>query len=729
MSERQGARDALTSSRAIGSRRHLIVLLRALAARAPGLSRRAKATIEFVRGVSVFLRRALQKAAERRHVSVSISPILRLPSLPPPRMQHVDIVICVHNALDEVRRCLESILSCTYPPYNLILVDDGSALLTQAYLVQFAADHQAKLIRHDIARGYTRAANAGLRACSAPMVVLLNSDTEVTKAWLDRLCDLLIRRPEAAAVGPLSNTASWQSVPRIMEGEDWAQNDPEPGCDANDVAQMVAENASRRGIEIGFLNGFCLLLRREALDAVGLFDEELFGDGYGEENDLCIRLRRAGWSLLVADDVYILHRQSRSYGKERRLELARRADAALSAKHKWHRDIGPFVRRAQESLLLEHARQRLVTAQSVRQLAAEVGQDYAGKRVGIILPAGEANGGANVVIQEAIAASRYGANIWIFNVDVLEPGFTRDYPALPLPLLSAPVENFGAFVTKTTTDLALDAVVATSASSFEWLPAARRDLRLGYYIQDMEIRFFSSNSPEQDAAIRSYRERPEVRRFTKTQWNADAVRIIPSAIPSIPLLGPSVNLTQFAPLRDPDVNDGLVRVTAMVRPATPRRNPRFTLSVLRALKDRFGASLIVSTFGAPTVDIASLGASLDGIACYGALDPARVAALLGNTDIFLDLSEWQAMGLTALEALASGAAVVVPQQGGAREVVGEEAALVVDTTNRAACLAAAARLVTDHVLRHRLQRAGLRRAAEFPPERAAAALLTTLLGP
>jgi GT2 family glycosyltransferase len=721
MAQRQHNEQLAAALQAIESSEawRMTASVRLLAARTPGMVRRAKSAARLAQRML-----ALAHVLPRRRPSLRLTPVVALPALPPIREQEVDIIICVHNALDDVRRCLASVLRCTLPPYNIILIDDGSDPPTQEFLVQFAVTHRAMVIRHDTSRGYTKAANAGLRAGGAPMAALLNSDTEVTEGWLDRLFDLLARRPEAAAAGPLSNTASWQSVPRLMEGEDWAANDLEPGCTVGDMARMIAEGANRRGIAIGFLNGFCLLLRREALDAVGLFDEEVFGEGFGEENDLCIRLRQAGWSLLVADDVYVLHRQSRSYGHERRLALARRADAALSAKYDWTRDIGPFVRHAQDSLLLEHTRQRLATAQAVRRLVAATGPAYLGKRIGIILPAGEANGGANVIIQEAVSAARFGADVWIFNVAALEPGFRRDYPALPLPLLCAPLGRFGAFIAQMTADLGLDALVATSSSTFTWLPPARPGLTLAYYIQDHETRFFAAGSSEQDAAIRSYRERPEVRRVTKTRWNADAVGTS-ADIPRAVVLGPSIDLARCAPLQDPRPDDAAIHITAMVRPATPRRNPERTLATLRGLKDRFGAQVTISCFGAPQAATAALGVRLDGITCHGALDPAHVATLLGHTDVFLDLSEWQAMGLTALEALASGAAVVVPQQGGADEVTAG-AALAVDTADASACLAAAASLVTDQDLRQRLRRAGLQRAALFPPEQAAVNLLQAL---
>src|SRR5690606_36189016 len=97
------------------------------------------------------------------------------------------IVVCVHNALADVERCLESVVQHTTAPYSVILVDDGSEAPTRDYLAAFAAEHGATLLRNESATGYTRAANQGLREATADYVVLLNSDTIVTSGWLDRM--------------------------------------------------------------------------------------------------------------------------------------------------------------------------------------------------------------------------------------------------------------------------------------------------------------------------------------------------------------------------------------------------------------------------------------------------------------------------------------------------------------------------------------------------------------
>ena len=114
---------------------------------------------------------------------------------PPPRSEPIDIVVCVHNALDDVSQCLDAVIQSTQQPYRLIIIDDGSAEETRDYVADFAATNNVVLIRNDSALGYTGAANCGLRASDAPWVVLLNSDTIVTKPSRARSrCGALLAR-------------------------------------------------------------------------------------------------------------------------------------------------------------------------------------------------------------------------------------------------------------------------------------------------------------------------------------------------------------------------------------------------------------------------------------------------------------------------------------------------------------------------------------------------------
>ncbi len=280
--------------------------------------------------------RALQTRVLPRRHGLSWVEIPPLPE-PPPIPAHtasVDIIVCVHNALLDVKRCVETLLQETTSPYRLILVDDGSDAPTRDYLQSVAQKHaQVDLLRSEAATGYTFAANRGLRHSHADFVVLLNSDTLLTPGWLDRMIACAQTDTQIGIVGPLSNTASWQSIPEISTGTDWAENPLPPGVSLADWAKSLAEFSGRIYPPMPFLNGFCLLIRRQLIDAIGYFDEERFGAGYGEENDYVLRARKAGWQLALADDTYVYHARSRSYSHERRKQLSDRAGEALAAKH------------------------------------------------------------------------------------------------------------------------------------------------------------------------------------------------------------------------------------------------------------------------------------------------------------------------------------------------------------------------------------------------------------
>jgi GT2 family glycosyltransferase len=649
----------------------------------------------------------------------------QLPTEPDHRHENVDIIVCVHNSLEVVGRCLESVIAETLPPYHVILVDDGSDVPTTKLLIAFAETYGATLLRNEVAKGYTLAANAGLRASSAPFCVLLNSDTEVSGGWLDRLVDYMRRDPAIGVVGPLSNTASWQSVPTVFEGY-WGGNELPQGMGVDNMARLVALGASRRGIQLGFINGFCMLLRRETLDSVGVFDEKTFAAGYGEENDFCIRVRHKGWRLVVADDVYVFHHQSHSYG-DRRQKLVASADKALAAKHSHAIDILPHLLICRNSLQLHRARLRVAANQKRAELSASARSRYETRRLAFLVPVIDAGGGANVILQEIRAMRRFGVDAWIINRWEHRQGFERSYPSLEIPVIYGDGDLSGkAQSLLAEHGVSVDAIVATSYETFYWLPDTACAPKLGYYIQDVEKWFFASDKALSERAEQTYFYRPEVVRVTKSDWNRQEIVALGGNEPAV--VGPSVDVDLFRPSSDDGIEPRRPRhVVAMVRPESWWRAPDRTLRVLRRVKDTFKDAVAVTCFGGFARDTAALGVRLDGIRVLEKLAPPEVADLLGRADIFLDFSDWQAMGLTALEAMASGAAVVVPGNGGASEFCCHGVSgLVIDSQDDDACFEAAHRLVADADLRLSVRRAGMEKAMSLTPEVAALKLLEAL---
>jgi len=246
-----------------------------------------------------------------------------------------EIVIPVFNAIDETIDCISSICRATDQPVLVTLVDDGSSTLNREILRRFVADMPwIKIVENDRNTGYTSAANKGMSKAQSKWIVLLNSDTIVTRGWLGGLLETALARPEAAMIGPLSNAASWQSVPDIRDAKGgWSTNPLPSGILIEDVADNVRRLSEKAFPYVPLLNGFCTLIRRAALEEVGYLDGHAFPAGYGEETDLCIRMAKAGHKLAIADHVYVYHKKSASFGDKRRSVLTKQGNKALSSKH------------------------------------------------------------------------------------------------------------------------------------------------------------------------------------------------------------------------------------------------------------------------------------------------------------------------------------------------------------------------------------------------------------
>lgn len=666
----------------------------------------------------------------------------------PPHQQPVDIIVCVHNALADVQRCLDSIVQCTMPPYTLIIVDDGSQTDTCHYLRDYARTYSTVLLRNEKARGYTCAANQGLRAATGTHLILLNSDTIVTPHWLERMVACAESDSQIGMVGPLSNTASWQSIPEFEHQGDWASNPLPTDLSIAQMAARIAAHSVRLYPRLPFLNGFCLLIKRPLLEKIGFFDEVTFPQGYGEENDYCIRARQAGWELAVADDVYIYHAQSKSYSHERRKALADQAFAALVRQYgQATLDVGiDFCR---QNRVLQGIRIRAKLIIERWNLITQAQYYWRGKRVVFILPVMEIGGGANVVIDEARAMRRMGVDVHILNFLHHKTGFEQCYPQLGVPVIYA-----AAYFDIPNLCRDFDAVIATANNSVEWIAplAEQADAPIiAYYIQDFEPYFYVDKpahyrsfwqsawlrrrfasyyfrtEPGFRAAWISYLRIPNIVCFTKTHWNKTEVEKqikLPCTV-----IGASCNVDIFMPRFQRTAQDK-IWISAMIRPSSTRRAAKRTMQVLREIQHKFAAQVEIILFGAADDDPDFLALPRDfKYRNLGICIPTQIAVLFNQVDIFADFSNFQAMGLTAMEAMACGVAVIVPNTGGTDSfAIHQRNALVIDTISYKSCYTALTTLVNDDRLRKSLMIQAIKDIAHFYPERSAYRILDLLFG-
>lgn len=231
----------------------------------------------------------------------------------------ITIIIPIFNAVKQVIPCLQSVLRHTFWPHRLLLIDDASTQQElSVYLDEIQASfHHVFLIRHQQNQGYTASVNEGIKWASSDHVVLLNSDTLLPPAWLEKLHHTAHLDSKIATVTALSNAAGAFSIP-----QNHAVNNLPDGYDVAAYARLVTALSQNCAPEVPTGNGFCMYIRREALEDVGLFDAEAFPRGYGEENDFCMRATQAGYGHRIADSCFVYHHRNASFGKEKESLIA-----------------------------------------------------------------------------------------------------------------------------------------------------------------------------------------------------------------------------------------------------------------------------------------------------------------------------------------------------------------------------------------------------------------------
>ena len=251
----------------------------------------------------------------------------------------VDIVIPVYRNYELTRRCIESVLNAADPIMGrVILINDASPeQLIEEYCGILAEDPRIDVITHQFNKGFVASVNDGMAQTKCD-VVLLNSDTEVAGDWLTRLRFVAGSEPACATVTPFSNNATICSYPHV--GEVNALPDHMAPSELDKCFARANKGAS---IEIPTAVGFCMYMKREAIEDVGWFDEEAFGRGYGEENDWCLRASAKGWKHYLCADLYVYHAGGASFGAEAEA-LQANAMAVIAARYpEYERQIADFI--------------------------------------------------------------------------------------------------------------------------------------------------------------------------------------------------------------------------------------------------------------------------------------------------------------------------------------------------------------------------------------------------
>ncbi len=257
------------------------------------------------------------------------------PSQTPP----VRVVVVTYFPGDFLDEFLASLPAASSGPVAVTMVDNGS---TDGSLER-ARDHpRVEVLSTGSNVGYGTAANLGVAAATEEWVLVVNPDIAFEPGSIDALFAVAARRPRAGALGPRIHTGEGMLYPSARElpslgrgighaafGWVWPSN------------PWTASYRRERGVPtegvVGWLSGACLLLRREAFDAVGGFDEGYFM--YFEDTDLCERLAKTGWEVVYAPSSTVTHHGG--HATSRNLDAMSKAHHASAYRYLSRRYAGP----------------------------------------------------------------------------------------------------------------------------------------------------------------------------------------------------------------------------------------------------------------------------------------------------------------------------------------------------------------------------------------------------
>lgn len=262
------------------------------------------------------------------------------------------IILSFNNYQDTTGTCLKMLADDPdFMDWEVIVVDNASDSFTQQEL--FKAQHlysNVTFIFNQRNLGFSAGNNIGIRVATGDLILLLNSDAFPPSGMIARLAEHFNGHTTWGMLGPVTNAAgneqciftqSCTMEGKIAEGIQFAQNGPHEVLDAYRM------------------DFFCVAIPHEVIDKVGLLDED-FGRGYFEDFDYSIRVKQAGYQLGVAEDTFVFHRGSTSFGKvsPETKALIKRNKRLVFSKH--GRNIFmPHIRLANLSVLKQYLSKKL----------------------------------------------------------------------------------------------------------------------------------------------------------------------------------------------------------------------------------------------------------------------------------------------------------------------------------------------------------------------------------
>ncbi|MBL4670578.1 MAG: glycosyltransferase family 2 protein [Flavobacteriales bacterium] len=223
----------------------------------------------------------------------------------------ISAVIVNYNAGRFLRACVDSLLACPLE-INIIVVDNAS---TDKSLETLPSSPQITIIRNDQNLGFAAGCNIGIKAANADHVLFLNPDCTFSQKTITQLLDYLQTHDQVGMVGGLlvnpdgteqaggrrAIPTPWRTLVRTLGLTCFSDRWPRLFEDFHLHRQPLPAGP----IEVEAISGACMLVKREALEDVGLWDEGYFL--HCEDLDYCMRFRKNSWKIVFVPTAKIVH--------------------------------------------------------------------------------------------------------------------------------------------------------------------------------------------------------------------------------------------------------------------------------------------------------------------------------------------------------------------------------------------------------------------------------------
>lgn len=267
----------------------------------------------------------------------------KLTSEPSIDVVQADVIVPVYNSYELVVACIESVLRHSRN-IRLMVVNDASTDSRIAVYLRSIKDRtdngiESLIITNEANLGFVRSVNKAYRE-TKHHVVILNSDTEVPAGWLPRLVGPILRDERIATVTPFSNAATICSFPEMD-----CNNPLFKGLPLATVDDYFRKYGGASPLPLPTGVGFCMAVNRLVADQLGFFDEETFSRGYGEENDFCRRAAKAGYSNVIATNLFVYHKHGGSFRSSEKQQMISENHQKLLARHPEYQSlVEDFIR-------------------------------------------------------------------------------------------------------------------------------------------------------------------------------------------------------------------------------------------------------------------------------------------------------------------------------------------------------------------------------------------------